>query len=275
MESRPDQPGGHGAEGDPAAIQVLRYQFPLDRTSGSADPAGSPCELIRHLELLDRWGCTLITFTDYRLFLKGELHLPRRPVILTFDGEAHLVHRAVLPVLRNDGTRVVLFASLEDAHTRHAAGRGPDTGTTDVTTLLVDLHEAGCEIGALPGPGIPLTLLPADAVERELVHARRSLEDVLGTRVLSLAYPGGKTGPGVKRMVREAGYDFAVTGAQGWNAFGSDPMEIHRHTIDAGTSVLALAAKALIPRLRYAWLRHRSIARPGFASGIRDVRTRP
>jgi peptidoglycan/xylan/chitin deacetylase (PgdA/CDA1 family) len=39
----------------------------------------------RQIELLDRWGYTAITFSDLSLFLKDELDLPKKPVIITFD----------------------------------------------------------------------------------------------------------------------------------------------------------------------------------------------
>src|SRR5512137_113288 len=63
----------------------------------------------RHLELLDRWGYTAITFDDVRLHLAGELNLPNRPVIITFDGGYADVYDTAFPLLQEYGMKAVVF----------------------------------------------------------------------------------------------------------------------------------------------------------------------
>src|SRR5690349_15935066 len=64
----------------------------------------------KHLELIDRCGFTTITFDDYRLYLNGELNLPRKPVILTFDDGYLDTYQLAFPALSEFGMKAVVFA---------------------------------------------------------------------------------------------------------------------------------------------------------------------
>ena len=254
------------AEGDPAGIQVLRYHLPgqgsvqlprseVERTEG---------ELARQIELLDRWGFTLITFGDYRLYLKGDLHLPRKPLILTFDDCIRQVHEMVLPVLRDDGARAVVFAvtGSTPASTGHEAHRTPGGLPFDPEHLIA-LHEAGCEIGSLTCTNRPLPFLACAAMREELTLSKKILEGLIGEPVVSLAYPSDLVSPEAKRQVAESGFEFAVCGAARSTPFGNDLFEIRRHSVRPTTGTLGLAMSAFAPVARLDRLRLRSIPRFG------------
>lgn len=250
------------SEGDPSAIQVLRYRLPAhaDHPGPGMIPHGDAMQ--RQFELLDRWGCTLITFEDYRLFREGELHLPRRPIIVTFDGAIHAVHQHVLPSLRTNGLRAVVFAPTGNGPVRRTPGHG--AGQTDTPfdpDQLAALQNSGCEIGSLTCSNSPLPSMPPEAIRRELYRSREILEGVIGAQVLTLAYPGDAVNEVVKRIAQDAGYMFAVGGPAAHGVFGSDLLEIRRRTIDPGTGTLSLALSVFAPATRVGTIGRRSLAR--------------
>ncbi len=252
----------HGvpAEGDPHRIIVLRYRIagraPQDLiVSRTPDPATA---LRRHLELLDRWGFTLISLSDYRLFLKGELHLPRKPLILTFDDGA----RGLLPVLasafREIGGRAVLFVMSRSLEAGRAdASAGPRIHSEHLSVLT----ESGIEIGSLTRSGRPLPSLPLEIAAHELSDSKETLEELLEAPVHSCAYPADAVTPDIKKLVIKAGYDFAVGGPDGPAVFGTDLYEIRRQPVSTMTSPIGLALRVFNPHERIKRMHRKSFAR--------------
>jgi peptidoglycan/xylan/chitin deacetylase (PgdA/CDA1 family) len=99
---------------------------------------------------------------------------------------------------------------------------------------IVALRKAGMQIGAhsVTHP-ILASISDADA-RREIAESRRALETILDEHVGLFAYPNGKPGidyrPAHAQMVRELGFDAAVSTAPGAAATRDDPMELPRFT---------------------------------------------
>src|ERR1051325_9964305 len=102
---------GNHFNGNPAQIRVFMYHRIVhdDRLSDSHWTCLHLRDFKKHLDLIDRWGFTTITFNDYRLFLKGELNLPKKPVILTFDDGYLDTYELAFPALRDMGMKAVVF----------------------------------------------------------------------------------------------------------------------------------------------------------------------
>jgi peptidoglycan/xylan/chitin deacetylase (PgdA/CDA1 family) len=86
---------------------------------------------------------------------------------------------------------------------------------------------------------------PAE-VKREVVECRRILEQQLGHRIRSFAYPIGRfehISDEVVQAVREAGYDWAVTTIHGINTPQSDPYRLRRVLGDVSRHWLVMAAE--------------------------------
>lgn len=102
------------------------------------------------------------------------------------------------------------------------AGTGPDDPAVEASLLsweqIRKMQGEGIEVGAhtLDHP-ILSQLLPREA-EWQITESRRRLEDRLGQPVRWFSYPNGKAvdaGPEIRRMVREAGYEAAVSTIEG------------------------------------------------------------
>jgi peptidoglycan/xylan/chitin deacetylase (PgdA/CDA1 family) len=96
------------------------------------------------------------------------------------------------------------------------------------------LSHAGMTIGAHTVSHPILAMLPQDAARHEICDSRHMLEDLLQIRIGLFAYPNGKPGQDYASeqvaMVREAGFDAALTTAIGSADRTSDPMQLPRFT---------------------------------------------
>lgn len=96
------------------------------------------------------------------------------------------------------------------------------------------LHAMGMGIGAHTQSHPILTRVPLETARREITDGRRRLEDITGTRVGIFAYPNGRPGRDYAAehvaLVRELGFDAAVSTARGVARPGSDLFQIPRFT---------------------------------------------
>ena len=97
-----------------------------------------------------------------------------------------------------------------------------------------DMRQAGMQIGAHTRSHPILAKLGADAAQAEIADSRRFLEQLLGERVGLFAYPNGKPGtdysPENVQIVRDLGFDAAVSTAWGASNADTDPFQIPRFT---------------------------------------------
>jgi len=96
------------------------------------------------------------------------------------------------------------------------------------------LHTAGMGIGAHTVSHPILARSTADAARREIADGRAQLEALIGERVGLFAYPNGKAASDYRRehvdMVRELGFDGALSTNWGVNDAGADPYQLARFT---------------------------------------------
>ena len=250
----------HGrAEGEPRAIKGLLYHRIIDDASASrAHWSCIPIEQFRRqVELLDRWGFTAITLQDYQLFQRGELDLPAKPVILTFDDGYLDTYRYAFPILRQFGMRAVVFV-LGDRRIKTNywdKNRGIPEAPLMEDAQILEMYQEGFEIGAHSMSHIDLTRLPEDKVWEEISRSRILLEILLNGAVQSFSYPYGTVNAITKRMVQHAGYTAACGVATGPAAFGRDSLEIRRLTITSSIGVTGFALRLLTPYQYYAWFK--------------------
>jgi peptidoglycan/xylan/chitin deacetylase (PgdA/CDA1 family) len=102
------------------------------------------------------------------------------------------------------------------------------------SSQVLDLHRAGMEIGGHTVHHPILTELDEASAREEIVGGRQRLESITGAPVTVFAYPNG--GPRKDydarhvAIVREAGFEAAVSTATGVSEPGSDPHQLPRFT---------------------------------------------
>jgi peptidoglycan/xylan/chitin deacetylase (PgdA/CDA1 family) len=107
---------------------------------------------------------------------------------------------------------------LEDLERRAPAIVAPDPDDTIMSVeALRSLAANGHEIGSHTVTHPLLPQLDRNALDREVMQSRRSLGDLLGADVLGFSYPNGDYNQNVLTAVKQAGYNYAVSAAQGIN----------------------------------------------------------
>ena len=242
-------------------IKVLLYHRIVDD-----GPAGriqwsnvSVSLLRRHLELLNSWGFTPITFSDYRMAACGELRLPKRPVILTFALGGRDTYRLAFPLLKEFGVNGVVFA-VGDRRIRGNEGNreiGFDGELLAGDDELAEMHGAGFEIGSCSMTHPDLRRLPEQEAWEEIAGSKAALESILQAGVCSFAYPFGAVNGRLKAMVARAGYAFGCGIDSGPPVFGADPFNIRRIAITGTANTLRFAVTMLTPYELSEWARSR------------------
>jgi peptidoglycan/xylan/chitin deacetylase (PgdA/CDA1 family) len=178
-----------------------------------------------------------------------------------------------VPVLAETGAGATLYASV--GHLGEPAGWlgrwAPDFGRLLTWDELGEVADAGIEIGNHGLVHHPLDVLPADQLRAETTRSRQELEQRLGRRVRSFAYPHGYHGARVRDAVLAAGHDNATEVGRRLHRPGERRFAVPRlqpTPAMTGAELVALAAgggPTLVPRLKRraqpAWRVARRIAR--------------
>ncbi|MBI1806212.1 MAG: polysaccharide deacetylase family protein [Ignavibacteria bacterium] len=250
-------------EGNPQKIKVLMYhRIVSEEELSHSYPwlCTHAQEFLHHLRLLERWGFTPITFEDYRLFQEGELNLPKKPVIITFDDGYLDTFEHAYPLLEEFGMKAVIFV-LGDRNMRvntwdQLAGLPMSPLLTE--QQILEMHSAGFEIGSHSMTHTKLPELPHEKAWDEISRSRMLLEILLNAPVKTFAFPYGLTDCNTKKMVEDAGYAMACGTYSGPPCFGNDPFEVRRLFIPGFTNALRFATQMLTPYEYYAWARWRA-----------------
>jgi peptidoglycan/xylan/chitin deacetylase (PgdA/CDA1 family) len=143
------------------------------------------------------------------------------------------LQREVLTYVRTlDATeRSAAIAELRDS--LGVGAPSPAKGLMLSWNEVAEMHRAGVSFGSHTATHPILSLTNRDAARRELAESKRAIEERLGSRVDGFAYPNGARADfhaETKDLLRETGYDYAVTTLPGANEPGCDPFELRRET---------------------------------------------
>ncbi len=206
-------------------------------------------QFARQMKLLDRWGFTTITIQDYLLFLRSELGLPKKPIILTFDDGYLDTYEVAFPILQQYGMKAVVFA-LGDRQTSSNFWDN-DQQSREVPLMnahqFLELQASGFEIGSHSLRHPKLIELPRERSWEEISRSRMLLEIMLNSPVYTFSYPFGLLNETIKDMVVNAGYQAGCATFSGPARFGTDLFEIRRVSIEGTLGLFGFAARVLTP----------------------------
>ena len=162
-----------------------------------------------------------------------EVHLLKKTVCITFDDCFESVYWNAIPILEEFGFTATCFAAIDYAgatlwgvpatRTWRREGHSGDIEHRMMDWSQVrDLHRRHIEIGSHTITHPHLANLPPELIRAEILESKRTLEQQLGVRIASFAYPFGSYNEQVVKMVREAGYSVACTTKYGYVCGSSD-----------------------------------------------------
>lgn len=179
--------------------------------------------LERQLGLARRLGYRTLTLSELiDAFERGAR--TRRALVVTFDDGYRDTVTVAAPILDSLGFHATVFVVPElvgkTAAWHAGVGEAAPLATWDE---LGALRDRGWEVGLHSATHADLTTLSNGALTFELLDATRSLEEAIGVRPRTLAYPYGRWSPKVAEVVRRAGYRAAVAITRGSMASRSSP----------------------------------------------------
>ena len=137
--------------------------------------------------------------------LRGEEELPANPIVLTFDDGWEVQYYGVFPVLKQYKIPAAFFV-MPGFHDRQAGYMDWDQ--------LADIADFGLEVEShtLNHADLPrLARTDWGAVLAEVVISKQLLEERLGRKTRYFDYPLGYQNERIRQVVRDAGYEAAVT----------------------------------------------------------------
>ncbi|MCF7802583.1 MAG: polysaccharide deacetylase family protein [Candidatus Marinimicrobia bacterium] len=208
-----------------------------------------------HLEILEMFGYTPITLHDYQLYLQGEVHLPRKPIIITFDDGYLDTFNLAYPALHERGMTAVFFVlgdrTLEWNEWDADISIEPAPLMDD--DLIRELHQQGFEIGSHTLSHPDLTRVPEWEAWREIGQSKSNLTELLGEPIHSFSYPYSSVDDKIRSFARTIGYSFACSVYTGPPEFGKEPHEIRRIEIHNDISLFGFMTRLLLPVEQVYW----------------------
>jgi peptidoglycan/xylan/chitin deacetylase (PgdA/CDA1 family) len=185
-------------QSDSLTLPILLYHHVADITP-AARYYVSPDDFRAQMQLLHDWGCTTVTVSYLADVLWNGGTMPERPVVITFDDGTLDVYQNAFPIMKEFGfvaTFYIVSNRLEAA----------DFVSTE---QLKEMALAGWEIGNHSKTHADLTA-DHDVIYDEVKKSQLDLENALGFKILTFAYPYGKFDEDVVRKVVDYGYRSAV-----------------------------------------------------------------
>lgn len=190
-----------------------------------------PIDFDWQLNFLQRNGFNVVSMSEILDEILGIKKLPERSVAITFD-DGYLDNlTSALPILDKYGFPATIYVTSDYV-----------VNKTNIYGLKLcepgDLRELAShpliEIGGHTKTHPRLSLLSDAQAEFEIVNGKNHLETMLGSQIRHFAYPKGDYSQRTVDLVRNAGFETAVTVYPGAIKCGVDPYKIGRVSIDRG-----------------------------------------
>ena len=160
---------------------------------------------------------------------------------VTFDDGRSDNYDCALPVLERFGVKVTFFIATGFLGKTFPTFAGEYLMMT--SAQVRELAALGHEIGAHTTSHPKLTKVPIETARAEVEDSKRFLEDLLGSEIVSFAYPKGDCNEAVKTLVGSLGFWMAVTIREGLVSESPDWLALPRVWISGSLSIAAFEAK--------------------------------
>ncbi|HPI61885.1 polysaccharide deacetylase family protein, partial [Zoogloea sp.] len=195
-------------------VQILMYHR-VGHFPGRVKAHGALyCHLPRfraQMKMFRVLGYSVISLDDAAAGLRGEIALPPRPLVLTFD-DAYVDFLAnAAPVLKAHGYPATVYAvsGLIGTTSSWDAGVGPEPAPLMNAAQLREVQDMGFTIGSHSKSHLRLAQQDDACIAAETRDSKTALEDLLGRRVDHFCYPYGSHDLRAVQAAAAAGY---VTG---------------------------------------------------------------
>jgi peptidoglycan/xylan/chitin deacetylase (PgdA/CDA1 family) len=193
----------------------------------------SPKNLAAQVEMLVARGFHAVTMADVSAYLRKGKALPSRPIVISFDDGWETDYSVAFPILRRFGL----------VGTFYVYSNSIDRNQFLKWSEIDEMVHAGMEFGSHTLSHPHLKTLPTDAAKKEIVESKLALEKHLGRPITAFAYPFGEYNSQVTELVKNAGYETAVTIAAGYKQRSEEIYALHRTRVTYSDSLQDLTGR--------------------------------
>jgi len=195
-----------------------------------------------HLLYIKERKYTTLTFFDISKAINGEKSLPEKSIILTFDDGYDDNYSVAFPLLKKHGSTAVVFLVTACKNNAWDKKQKEPIAVLMSEKEIKEMYNYGIEFGAHTLNHVNLTKEPIEKSKQEIVNSKQDLIN-MGIEVKSFAYPYGECNEPVKKLVKEAGYEFGVATDSGPLSILEDFYQIRRQIVFSHTSFLQFKKK--------------------------------
>ena len=197
-------------------ILVLNYH----QINNSFTPLAVPVnDFDAQMSYLSEQGYVTITPDELAEGLEGNLNLPEKPVLITFDDGYIDNYTNAFPILKKYGFRATIFII------PGFTSQNPKYMTWE---QLKEMEQNGIVMQSHTLNHKALEELPDDEIRSELLNSKLILEEQLGHEINFLAYPTGTYNVHIAGIARDVGYKGAYTIKYGNVDLGSNMYALER-----------------------------------------------
>lgn len=212
---------------------VLCYHRFEDKTG--KEMVSTPAEFEAQMQALKDNDISVISMDDFLAWRRGEKSIPKKSVVITLDDGWNTGYSVAWPILKKFNYPFTMFI-----YSDYVKG-GPRAGGGSITwDQLAEMRDAGVDIGSHTVSHTDLRAKKGKTDEQyrewlktEIAGSKQILEDKLGIKVKTIAYPYGNQNEIVREVVKEAGYEggFTVYGQHMGHA--GDATQLGRYAVDS------------------------------------------
>ena len=180
-------------------VPILLYHSVSNENPEDSRYAVSIADFKNQMERLRYWGYSTVTIKQLVDHINKGYSLPRRPVVISFDDGYLDVYQNAFPIMEHYGFTGTVYI---------VANRLESVGFLQVEQLK-ELIDSGWDVGSHGMTHTELTQNHA-LVRKEILQSRLDLENALGIKVFSFAYPFGSLDWYVSYKVYDYGYRAGV-----------------------------------------------------------------
>lgn len=211
-----------------------------------------------HLEYLKRHNYQTIGFKELSDYKYNQLlNSYKKPIILTFDDGYIDNYTIVFKLLKEYNFKCVIYI-LSDLKYNKWDCENKDNPELRLELMdddmIKQMQEYGIEFGCHSKTHPYLAQLNDAMATDEIVGSKKLLEQKLGEKIISFAYPYGSYKQSTKDIVQQAGFEFAVATDSGPINLTGDFYAIRRIGIFPGNSMLTFKRKV---SGKYLFLKHK------------------
>ena len=218
-----------------SSISILMYHQ-VGRFPPVSLHRASYCNVERfeqQMRYLARWGANVISMSEAERAVRGQIPIPSRAVVLTFDDGYRSFCEFALPVLRRHNFPAIVYvlAARAGGTADWYAVDGQPTPPLMQWSEVQGLSAHGIEIGSHGMHHTRLAGLARKPLMAEVADSRKLIEDRIGGPVRHFCYPFGAVDQAAIDAAASAGYTTAVTCQRGAARNGMEPLALPRKSV--------------------------------------------